>query len=111
MDGETKFCFNCGDKIDAKAEICPNCGVRVKGSRTEIKSSGLAAVLSFLIIGLGQIYNGEIVKGFLLMVLALISIVFWWAGIGFIATLVLWIYSIGDAYKTAERINAGEICT
>ena len=76
MDGETKFCFNCGDKIDAKAEICPNCGVRVKGSRTGIKSSGLAAVLSFLIIGLWQIYNGEIVKGFLLMVLALISIAF-----------------------------------
>ena len=109
MADETKFCSNCGEEIDAKAEICPNCGVRVKGSRTGIKSSGLAAVLSFLIIGLGQIYNGEIVKGFLLMFLALISILFWWAVIGFIFTLVLWVYSIYDAHKTAKEINAGEI--
>lgn len=26
------FCKNCGKEIDDKAEICPNCGVRVKGS-------------------------------------------------------------------------------
>jgi len=26
---KTKFCVNCGAEIDAKAEICPKCGVRV----------------------------------------------------------------------------------
>ena len=26
------FCKNCGKEIDDRAEICPNCGVRVKGS-------------------------------------------------------------------------------
>jgi hypothetical protein len=24
----TKFCFACGQVIDSRAEICPNCGVR-----------------------------------------------------------------------------------
>ena len=32
------------------------------------KSAGLAAVLSFLIPGLGQIYNGHIVKGLMIVV-------------------------------------------
>jgi zinc ribbon protein len=26
---KTKFCVNCGAEIDARAEICPKCGVRV----------------------------------------------------------------------------------
>ena len=54
---KTKICPNCGAKIDAKAEICPNCGVRVKPIPVYIekKSSGIAAVLSFLFTGLGQL--------------------------------------------------------
>ncbi|MFH4181154.1 zinc ribbon domain-containing protein, partial [Acinetobacter baumannii] len=24
----TKFCYACGQQIDARAEICPKCGVR-----------------------------------------------------------------------------------
>lgn len=27
---ETKFCKECGEKISAKAEICPKCGCRVE---------------------------------------------------------------------------------
>lgn len=30
MSKETKYCSNCGAEIDAKAEICPECGVRVE---------------------------------------------------------------------------------
>ncbi|MFB6088721.1 MAG: zinc ribbon domain-containing protein [Candidatus Aenigmatarchaeota archaeon] len=26
---QTKYCQNCGAEIDARAEVCPNCGVRV----------------------------------------------------------------------------------
>ncbi|MDR0912812.1 MAG: hypothetical protein LBM96_09470 [Methanobrevibacter sp.] len=26
---ETKYCINCGEIIDKRAEICPKCGVRV----------------------------------------------------------------------------------
>ena len=30
--GETKFCKECGEKIAAKAEICPKCGCRVEAA-------------------------------------------------------------------------------
>lgn len=72
-----------------------------------MKSPGLAAVLSFFWPGLGQIYNGQISKGLLFVVLA---VVFGWlmmVVIGFLLYPVLWVYGIYDAYRTAERINAG----
>jgi TM2 domain-containing membrane protein YozV len=71
-----------------------------------VKSPGLAAVLSFFLPGLGQIYNGQIAKG--IFFLALASLFMWLMGIviGFVLYPVLWIYAIYDAYRTAERINA-----
>ncbi len=44
----TKYCKNCGELIDANAEICPKCGVRVKNPVSN-KSPVLAAILSFFI--------------------------------------------------------------
>jgi len=32
---DKKFCSNCGEEIDANAEICPKCGVRVKASGSD----------------------------------------------------------------------------
>ncbi len=37
------------------------------------KSAGLAAVLSFFISGLGQIYNGQILKGLIIIVVQVIN--------------------------------------
>ncbi|MDH7578179.1 MAG: hypothetical protein QHH75_10265 [Bacillota bacterium] len=71
------------------------------------KNPGLAAILSFFIVGLGQIYNGQIGKGIALMVAAVISGLLCTILIGFILLPVVWIYGIWDAYKTAERINRG----
>ncbi|VVB89641.1 Uncharacterised protein [uncultured archaeon] len=92
---ETKFCTRCGEKIDVLAEICPKCGVRqaATGSVTkEKKEPWLAALASFFIPGLGQLYtNQSFGKAMLLFC------TFW---------LVLpWIYSIYDAYKKAQEIN------
>lgn len=71
----------------------------------EHKSSGLAAILSFLIPGLGQIYNGEIMKGVLFIVLALVFAVLIFFLIGIPLYFILWIYGIYDAYQGAERHN------
>ncbi|MGL4669798.1 MAG: double zinc ribbon domain-containing protein [Methanobacteriaceae archaeon] len=71
---ETKFCTNCGAKIDTKAEICPKCGVRntlLKVS-TEKKNPGLAALLSALVMGLGQIYNGKLGRGLVFLISGII---------------------------------------
>lgn len=102
-----KFCFNCGNEIDEKAEICPKCGVRVKQVpiHGEIKSSGIAVILSFFIPGLGQIYNGQIGKGILFIIIGFILAMLIFVLIGFLLYPIFWIYNIYDAYKSAETIN------
>ena len=69
------------------------------------KNPGLAAVLSFFITGLGQIYNGQIGKGIALIAAAVVSGLLCTVVVGFILLPAIWIYGIYDAYKTAERIN------
>jgi len=59
----------------------------------------VALGLSFIIPGLGQIYNKELNKGILFVFCAFLCIFF------FPAYLLLWMYSMYDAYTTAERIS------
>ncbi|HLZ28636.1 MAG TPA: hypothetical protein VKV73_15085 [Chloroflexota bacterium] len=69
------------------------------------KSAGLAAVLSFLWCGLGQIYNGEIGKGLIFGLLYFVSFCLIFVAIGLLTTPLLWIWGMVDAYNTAERIS------
>jgi len=69
------------------------------------KNPGLAAVASFFFAGLGQIYNGEITKGFFLMAIQVINVILMIVLIGFVLYPAVWIYGIWDAYKTAEKYN------
>lgn len=69
------------------------------------KQPGIAAVLSFFYMGLGQIYNGQISKGILFIVVYAISWILMVAVIGFITTPLLWLFGMYDAYKSAEKIN------
>jgi len=113
-EAKTKYCEHCGKRIDARAEICPKCGVRIKEPpkqvhHTEKKNEGIAAVLSFLFVGLGQIYNGQIGKGIIFIVIGLFLVASMMLFIGFILYPVFWLYNIYDAHNTAKRINAGEI--
>jgi TM2 domain-containing membrane protein YozV/RNA polymerase subunit RPABC4/transcription elongation factor Spt4 len=120
-----KYCNTCGAQIALQAEFCPKCGSRISPQQAIVqlqppsqfptqpvqrKNEGIAAVLSFLFTGLGQIYNGQIAKGILFVV---VGIVF--AGLIFVLIGILypifWIYNIYDAYSTAKKINAGQIQT
>jgi TM2 domain-containing membrane protein YozV len=69
------------------------------------KNPGLAAVLSFFYMGLGQIYNGQIGKGVAFIVIWTISWLLVLVLIGIITTPILWIFGMYDAYKSAEKIN------
>ncbi len=69
------------------------------------KNPGLAAVLSFFFMGLGQIYNGQIAKGILFIIAYSISLFLIVLVIGRITTPILFIYGIWDAYKSAKKIN------
>jgi len=116
LDRKTKFCQNCGAEIDIAAEICPKCGVRIAPSpaapspavRIDKKSEGIAAVCSFLFTGLGQIYNGQIGKGIMFVMIGAILFISIFLVIGLILYPLFWLYNIYDAYTTAQRINAGE---
>ncbi|MFH1641121.1 MAG: hypothetical protein ABIA66_04055 [Candidatus Omnitrophota bacterium] len=93
------------------------------------RDPGLATVLSFIFNGLGQLYNGEIAKGLVIIFLSAVSMLifilgsiltgFWLLGkvlfakelilglvlffMGLIFICILGIYSILDAHKTALR--------
>lgn len=69
------------------------------------KNPGLAAVASFFFAGLGQIYNGDILKGVLLMIVQVINVLLCFFLVGFLTYPVVWIYGIWDAYKSAEKFN------
>lgn len=75
-------------------------------TQVQPKNPALAAVLSALITGLGQIYNGQIGKGLLMLFLQIIAVVMTAILIGFLIIPVIWVWTIYDAYKGAEKINA-----
>ncbi|HEY9247007.1 MAG TPA: zinc-ribbon domain-containing protein [Candidatus Methanoperedens sp.] len=125
-------CSNCGFENPENAKFCGKCGrligpettgpVQTVQKQTQVKNPGIAALLSFLISGAGQIYNGQLAKGiaaFITMTIGfiiaistpsvmdpamLLLILFMW-----IVILIVWIYWVYDAYNTAQKINRGEI--
>jgi TM2 domain-containing membrane protein YozV len=62
------------------------------------KSPGIALLLSFVFVGAGQLYNGQIAKGILMF---LGCVVLWFALLGWIINIWSWI----DAYSTAKAMN------
>lgn len=69
----------------------------------ELKNPLIAAVLSFLVPGWGQVYNGQgYLKGLMFMIGELIGIIFF-----VIPGLIVWVYGIYRAYKVADSINKG----
>jgi len=114
MSTGLKYCSNCGQQIDVKAEICPKCGVRVSPvqvpvTAVERKSEGLAAVLSFFIPGLGQVYNGQIGKGIVVFIVFAICSGLMILLIGFILAPLCWVWNVYDAYSTAKKINQRQL--
>lgn len=69
------------------------------------KNPTAATILSFFIMGLGQIYNGQIGKGIIFIILYAISITLMFVVVGFITTPILWIWGMVDANKSAKKIN------
>ncbi|KAF5415194.1 MAG: hypothetical protein C5S48_06315 [Candidatus Methanogaster sp.] len=101
IESPEKFCSNCGEQIDVRAEICPHCGVRV-AIPTSVKNPAVAVILSFFVVGLGQVYNGKYKTAILMFVLAVISAMLWSVGIGVITSLIIWIWSMSDAWNVAK---------
>ena len=117
------FCSACGASNDATAKFCRACGAALGGapgpppppdpgtmrdagerrpqtvrSSPTGKNPVLAAVLSAVIVGVGQFYNGDMKKGAIM----LIGAVFLGAATAGVLWLALAIWSAIDAYQVAN---------
>lgn len=113
-NNKTKFCSNCGTELKGDVKYCPTCGLSPNEqpnygqTRSLVKSEKnplLAAILSFLLPGLGQAYLGLMKKGIILFVLAMIGGFLMSIAIGYIIYLVAWGYAMYDGYNSAEKLN------
>jgi len=108
-EAQSKYCPGCGKRIHINAFTCPSCGLKQKSLHGSEKSPSLAAILSFLFVGLGQIYCGRIKRGLAFIGLYLLSFFLLIFLIGIILLPIVYIYNIYDAYELAKKINEGEI--
>jgi hypothetical protein len=119
------YCTRCGAEISKDNSFCRNCGRRfyftgetsyygivsfpVPETSEMVypsvppKNPLKAFLLSFLVIGIGQMYAGQVTKGVALFILALIISVL----IVPYAVLGVWIISVFDAYYVARKLRRG----
>jgi len=71
------------------------------------KDATWSAILSALIPGLGQAYNGQVFKGDVILVVFAISAML--SGLLLLVAIAIWIYGIYNAYSTSTKMNQGEI--
>lgn len=98
------FCSECGNEVNEKAIVCPNCGVPTEKGKKQIEKPteyiepkigrGWAAIASLLIVGLGQMLQGRVGRG-LAWLLGGIVIGIITMGIG---APIVWIAAAVDAY-------------
>jgi TM2 domain-containing membrane protein YozV len=111
------FCTNCGNQNPAHSEACLKCGYRF-APPPPAYSAGVdpvvAMIVSFLVTGVGQMLNKQVVKGIVLLVSQVFSAVIGFVtlifGIGLLFLLlafVIWLVSVIDAYKIAQKIRSG----
>ena len=116
--GEKMFCHNCGAKLDNSVKFCNKCGTKIveedsgtmnqkvnnhqrfmhNETNTNAKNPLIALILSLIIIGLGQFYNGDTKKGVIMLGVGIVS--------GIMSAGILWfliaIYSAWDAWMVAK---------
>ena len=68
------------------------------------KDTTLAAILSFLMPGLGQIYAGQLGRGILIFILTFLGYLCF-----VIPGLFIWIWNIFDARNQVEKLNKDNI--
>ncbi len=115
-EDETKYCPYCGAQIEKKYSVCPSCGKPqpdIQGIErqrvTGRKNPMLAALLSLIITGAGQIYLGKVARGVVYLgVVLLISITL--EGVLTFEEMMLFgiaisLISAWDAYRLAKAMN------
>ena len=111
-----KICPHCGHPpVEEQPRFCSACGGRIDGSVLSIgsvseprsqdkKNPQIAVFCSSFIPGLGQVYNGEFLKGFVFLLGSLFGAILF-----LIPGLIIWIYSMYDAHIAAGKMNDGTL--
>ena len=68
------------------------------------KNAGLAAAASLFWAGLGQVYNGSLIRGLLFFLFAFLGML-----IFPVVGIIFWLAGIIDAYVTAKKMEDGRI--
>jgi TM2 domain-containing membrane protein YozV len=89
-------------EISQRAEICSDCSS--EKTKNKRKSPVIAALLS-IIPGLGQVYAGDLLRGFAIIAAMAISFCLMALLIGFFTFIGAWIFGIADAYKMVKKQN------
>jgi TM2 domain-containing membrane protein YozV len=111
-------CTNCGAGLRRDAVRCGKCGSAAAvvaapageaasapeliyvGPRAEPRKPGIAMLLSLIVPGLGQLYNGQLTKA---IVFFIAGVAAWCVVLGFIVHVVAAI----EAYQAADKMNRG----
>ena len=121
------FCSNCGNSIHEKSKNCSNCGASLSTANEDISKSFhkifdqtaqvlpkelkippiVAAILSFLVVGLGQMINGQLVKGIIMLVLKILIAYATGGMIGYLASFIFGILAALDAFKCSKKLEEG----
>jgi TM2 domain-containing membrane protein YozV len=64
-----------------------------------------AAILSLIVAGLGQIYNGQVTKGVIFIVIQLINGALTAIFVGWLLLPIVGLWAMIDAYLTAKHNN------
>jgi len=108
IKADEKYCSECGAVIKKKAEVCPKCGVRQKGTQ----NPNVALMMAFIFGGFAYFYTNNWKKALILGPLQL-SLIFlvqsrkspsdYLFFLAYIGAIVIWIYSIVDIRKGLEK--------
>lgn len=104
----SKFCEKCGKALvaaspaaaapaDSRIRAGPSAPAQTGQSVTG-KNPWVAVVLSFVIVGVGQFYNGDPKKGAVMLICAIVG------GLlsGGLIAIPFWIWAMIDAYRVAS---------
>ena len=113
----SKWCSKCGGPLYGESSVSAASSQPQVVIIRQSKNPGIAAVLSAVWCGLGQIYDGKVGTGILFMVAypicAIVSVLSLIAALGgsllgvlfTFSAPAIWTWSVVSAYRTAERIN------
>lgn len=104
------YCHGCGNSVNANQEMCVNCGTQLKSNARSMNNGSsenpvLMGVLSFFIIGLGQLIMGQTAKGITMFVGAIIVTFITFGFGGFIIAAI----SVFDAVQIAKKKQSGKV--